>query len=546
MLRFFKKINRKPADKRASSGPKQVPLPVDFRKISGSLAENEAYLRQEFADISDIVFRSFYADGIKLLAVWFEGLINSRVSHDIFHALMLDIPRRELREAPAGKLTEYLNQRFLPFYNTARVTDLVELKRWVLMSKLVLLVEGCPEGLMVDAENTPKRPISEPVIESSVVGPHDSFVENIRVNTALVRSRLGDAMLKSEEYIVGRRTNTLVTLMYVADIANPKIVEEARRRISRIDIDGVIDSSYIKELIQDRAYTVFPLMKSTERPDKVVADLLEGRFALLVDGSPQVLIAPSLFMEFLQTAEDYYLNPVAIWLIRLLRHLSIFIASNVPGIYVALTTFHQEMIPIPLVFSIAGARHAVPFPSYLDALFLLIIFELLWESSIRLPRVVGAAINIVGALILGQAAVQSSLVSPTLVIVITAAAIANFTLGAGYELALAIRVVRLAIMTAAAVLGFYGIALVSIAFLIHLASLRSFGVPYFEPYAPLRPVELKDVVYRAPQWDVNTRPAYIAGEDITRMGTPRPGPPPPRNSKSDTAVNSEKQPRKGR
>lgn len=545
MVRFFKKINRKP-DIRASTGPKQVPLPVDFRKISSSLSENEAYLRQEFADISDITFRSFYADGIKLLAVWLDGLINSRVSHDIFHALMLDIPRQELREAPAGKLTEYLNQRFLPFYDTAQVTDLVELKRWVLMSKLVLLVEGCPEGLMVDAENTPKRPISEPVIESSVAGPHDSFVENIRVNTALIRSRLGDAMLKSEEYIVGRRTNTLVTLMYVADIANPKIVEEVRRRISRIDIDGVIDSSYIKELIQDRAYTVFPLMKSTERPDKVVADLLEGRFALIVDGSPQVLVAPSLFMEFLQTAEDYYLNPVAIWLIRLLRHLSIFVATNVPGIYVAMTTFHQEMIPIPLVFSIAGARETVPFPAYLDALFLLIIFELLWESSIRLPRVVSAAINIVGALILGQAAVQSNLVSPSLVIVITSTAIANFTLGSGYELALAIRVVRLVIMTAAAVLGFYGIALVSIAFLIHLASLRSFGVPYFEPYAPLRLSEFKDVVYRAPQWDVNARPAYIAGEDTTRANTPRPGPTPPGNSKSGATVKSKKTPRKGR
>ncbi len=502
-----------------------MPKPHVYRELSDSLADNEAYLRQEFANVSDIIFKKFYAGEIELLAVWFDGMINNRVSHDIFRALMLDMPKGQLLDVPHKKRTDYLNQRFLPFHDTLQVADLVEIKRWVLMSKLVLLVEGCPVGLMVDAQNAPQRPISEPVIEPSVVGPHDSFVENLRVNTALIRNRLGDAKLKSENYIIGRRTNTLVTLMYIADIANPKIVEEARQRLGRIDIDGVLDSSYIKELIQDRAYTLFPIMKSTERPDKVVADLLEGRFVIVVDGSPQVLIAPSLFMEFLQATDDYYINPTAVWLIRSLRYLSVFIATNLPGIYVALITFHQEMIPIPLVFSIAGTRELVPFPAYFDSLFLLIVFELLWESSIRLPRVVGAAINIVGALILGQAAVQSNLVSPTLVIVIAISAVANFTLGSGYELALAVRVIRLAILTAGGVLGFYGIALTSLAFLIHLASLRSFGVPYFEPFAPLNLKEIKDTLYRSPRWGIEDRPALIAGDDLTRIKTPPPSPP---------------------
>lgn len=524
MFRIFSRVKRK-AKKISSSGPRQVPKPHVYREISISLAENESYLRQEFADVSDIIFKKFFSGEIELLAVWFDGMINNRVSHDIFRALMLDMPKGQLLDVPYKKRTEFLNQHFLPFYDTLQVTDLVEIKRWILMSKLVLLVEGCPVGLMVDAENAPQRPISEPVIEPSVVGPHDSFIENIRVNTALIRSRLSDAMLKSENFIIGRRSNTLVTLMYIADIANPKIVEEARRRISRIDIDAIIDSSYIKELIQDRAYTLFPIMKSTERPDRVVADLLEGRFAIVVDGSPQVLVAPSLFMEFLQAADDYYKNPITVWFIRILRHLSIFISTNLPGIYVALISFHHEMIPIPLVFSVAGARALVPFPAYFESLFLLIVFELLWESSIRLPRVVGAAINIVGALILGQAAVQSNLVSPTLVIVIAISAVANFTLGSGYELALAVRVIRLALLTAGGVLGFYGLALTSLAFLIHMASLRSFGVPYFAPWAPLKLKEIKDTFYRSPWWDVEDRPALIAGDDITRIKTPPPSPP---------------------
>lgn len=524
MLRLFSRVNRK-AKKTGSPGPKIVPRQQDFMEISTSLASNEAYLKQEFANISDIIFKRFYAGEVEILAVWFDGMIDNRVNHDIFRTLMLDITEKQLLEVPAEKRTDFINTNFLPFYDTSQVSDMHEIKRWILMSKMVILVDGCPVGLMVDAERVPQRPIAEPVIEPSVVGPHDSFVENIRTNTALIRSRLGDAMLKSEDYILGRRTNTLVTLMYVVDIANPKIVEEARRRISRIDIDGILDSSYIKELIQDRAFTLFPIMKSTERPDKVVADLLEGRFALVVDGSPQVLIAPSLFMEFLQATDDYYKNPISVWFIRFLRYLAIFIATNLPGIYVALINYHHEMIPIPLVFSIAGTRETVPFPAYFDSLFLLIVFELLWESSIRLPRVVGAAINIVGALILGQAAVQSNLVSSTLVIVIAIAAVANFALGSGYELALAVRVIRIAILTAGGILGLYGIALTSLAFLIHMASLRSFGVPYFAPWAPLNLKEMKDTFYRSPWWGVEDRPALIAGSDTTRINTPPPSPP---------------------
>ena len=542
MLRFFSRMNRK-AKKIASTGPKQVPLPHIFKEISSCLEDNEAYLRQEFAHMSDIVFRTFSLGEIKCLAVWIDGMVSDRLSPDLFHALMLDMPREQLQGTPARDLADLLNQRFLAFYATARVLDLVELKRHILMAKVVVLVQGCPVGLMLDAERTPTRAIIEPVIESSVIGPHDSFVENVRVNTALIRSRLGDAMLKSENFILGRRTNTMVTLMYLKDVANPKIVEEARRRISRIDIDGIIDSSYIKESIQDRAYTLFPLMKSTERPDKVVADLLEGRFALIVDGSPQVLLAPVLFMDFMQAADDYYLNPIAVLFIRLLRHLALFIATNLPGIYVAITTFHQEMIPIPLVFSIAGSRETVPFPAYIDAMFLLIIFEILLEASIRLPRVIGAAVNIVGALILGQAAVQSGLVSPVLVIVIASTAISNFALGAGYELSQAVRVIRIAILTAGAVLGFYGIALTSLAFLIHMASLRSFGVPYMEPWAPIRLKEMKDVIFRAPRWDMNERPALIAGEDTTKGNTPRPAPPPARSRASNS--DKGKQPSRG-
>lgn len=511
--------------KRATTGTKVVPLPHECKPISPSLDENGAYLRQEFANTTDVVFREFYMDKIRCLAVWVDGLTNNRVSHDLFRALMLEMPRGEVKKIPAPELTDYINQHLLPFYATMRVVDIIELRRWILMAKMVLLVDGSPVGLMLDAETPPTRTIAEPINESVVMGPRDAFVESLRLNTALIRGRLGDAKLKSENYILGRRSNTLVTLMFIEDVARPEIVQEVRSRLARVDIDGVLDSSYVKELIQDRALSLFPLMKSTERPDKVVADLLEGRFALIVEGSPQVLTAPTVFIEFMQTAEDYYENPIVTGAMRALRYLSLFIAISLPGFYVAITTFHQEMIPIPLVFTIAGARETVPFPAYFDALFMLIIFELLWEAGIRLPRVVGGAVSIVGALILGQAAVQAGFVSPALVIVIAATAISNFALGAGYELASGIRLIRLVILTAAGLLGFYGIGLSLLGLLVYMAGLKSFGVPYMEPWMPLIPQELKDVAYRAPWWSMNSRPSLIAGKDLIRSNTPPPGPP---------------------
>ena len=273
---------------------------------------------------------------------------------------------------------------------------MVELRRWILMHKLVLLMDGSPTGLVLDAEATPLRGISEPTLEAVVSGPRDAFVESLRINTALIRARLGDARLKSENFILGRRSNTLVTVMYVEDVARPEIIEEVRKRMGRIDTDAILDVYDIKEFIHDRRLTLFPLMKETERPDKVAADLLEGRFAVIVDGSPQVLTAPSVLVEFFQSAEDYYINPIITTFLRILRYIGLFIACTGLGLYVAVTTFDQEMLPIPLVFSVAGARETVPFPAFFESLLMLVVFELLVEAGIRLPQVVGGAVNIVG------------------------------------------------------------------------------------------------------------------------------------------------------
>jgi len=528
---------RRGPKERYNSGPEQVPYPHEFLEISPDLAENEKFLRQEFEKTTDIVFREFYMGEIRCLAVWVDGLINNRVSHDLFRALMLDVEPDRFKKVPAAERLDWINKHHLPFYATLRVIDMIEMRRWIVMHKLVLLMDGSTSGLVLDAEATPMRGISEPTLESVVSGPRDAFVESLRLNTALIRARLGDVKLKSENFILGRRSNTLVTVMYVEDLARPEVVEEVRSRIGRIDTDAVWDVYQIKEFVHDRQLTFFPLMKETERPDKVAADLLEGRFAIIVDGSPQVLTAPSVMVEFFQSAEDYYLNPILSTGLRILRYLGLFIACTGLGLYVAVTTFHQEMIPIPLIFSVAGTRETVPFPAVIEALFMLVIFELLVEAGIRLPRVVGGAVNIVGALIIGQASVQAGIVSPILVILIAATAIANFAVSSNYLFASVLRFIRLLFLIAGASLGLYGMSLVLLCLLIHMTSLKSFGVPYLTPLAPRLPVAMTDVLYRAPKWQMSSRPNYITGNDLTRDNSQPPGDTPESETSPDAVKN---------
>ncbi|NLV17727.1 MAG: spore germination protein [Syntrophomonadaceae bacterium] len=519
---------------RKTTGPEQVPLPHDYMPVSARLADNEKILRQDFNNTTDIVFRQFFLAEIKCLAVWIDGVIDSRISHDLFRAFMLEIDPDRINRVPPAERTEFISKHLLPFHAVTSVTDLVELRRWVLMHKLILLIDGSAAALVLDAESSPNRGISEPTLESVVSGPRDAFVENIRTNTALIRNRLGDYRLKSENFILGRRSNTLVTMMYVEDLARPEIIEEVRQRMGRVDTDGLLDIYYLKDFLSDEKYSLFPLMKETERPDKVCGDLLEGRFALIADGSPQVLTAPSHFIEFFQAAEDYYMNPILVFMLRSLRFIGFIMACILPALYVAVSTFHPEMIPIPLIFSVAGSRETVPFPAFIEAMLMLLVFELLVEAGIRLPRVVGGAVNIVGALIVGQAAVEAGIVSPILVIIVAATAIASFAAATTYQIGPMTRPIRLVFLIAAGVLGLYGVGLVALAMLVNIASLRSFGVAYLAPLAPIVTSELgDDVLFRVPKWAMGPRPKLIAGADRVREGSIPPGTPTESNSSDE-------------
>jgi len=339
-------------------------------------------------------------------------------------------------------------------------------------------------------------------------GPQEAFTEALRVNTALIRRRLRTNQLKFEEKTLGRFTQTQISIVYLEGVANDNIIAEVHRRLDNLkDVDSILDASCIEQYIEDAPFSIFPQMQYTERPDKVAASLLEGRIALIIDGSPEVLLLPLMFVQLLQSPEDYYNRIAPGTFMRWIRYMGLLIAITFPSLYVAITSYHPEMLPLNLLLSIAAAREGVPFPAFVEALIMELAFELLREASIRLPGAIGNTIGIVGALVIGDAAVSAHLVAPQMVIVVAITAIGSFTVPS-MEASYPIRLLRFPLMLLAAAFGLYGVMLGLLAILVHLVHLRSFGFPYLEPLAPLKLNELRDVFFRAPRWQMMLRPQF--------------------------------------
>jgi spore germination protein KA len=310
---------------------------------------------------------------------------------------------------------------------------------------------------------------------------------------------------------IGRLTETPVLIAYIEGIAQRTLIQEVTNRLMSIKIDGILESGYIEEMIQDRPFSPFPLILTTERPDVAAACLLEGRVIILIDGTPFVLIAPCTFASMLQSPEDYYNHFYIGTFIRWLRYIFFFIALLGPSAYVAILTFHQEMIPTSLLITIAENREQIPFPALIEAFIMEITFEALREAGVRLPKQVGAAVSIVGALVIGQAATAAGLVSSPMVMVVAITGVASFLMPR-YATGISIRILRFPIMILSGVLGLLGVMIGVTAIVAHLCTLQSFGVPYLNPTATLKIKNLKDVLIRAPWWEMDTRPEFSSTE----------------------------------
>ncbi|GAB6180514.1 hypothetical protein JCM14036_18330 [Desulfotomaculum defluvii] len=351
-----------------------------------------------------------------------------------------------------------------------------------------------------------------------VRGPRDGFNETISNNTALIRRRIKSPNLRVEKLTVGQQTKTELCIVYIDGIARKEVINEVRNRINKIEIDGILESGYIEEFIEDTPMSPFPQIEHSERPDKVAAAILEGRIAILVDTTPFVLIVPTVFLQFIQSAEDYYERFPIGSLTRAVRVGAYFISVILPALYIALTSFHQEMIPTPLALSIAASREGVPFPSIGEAVIMEATFEILREAGIRLPKQTGQAVSIVGGLVIGQAAVQAGIVSQAMVIVVALTGISSFAIPA-FNAAAAGRLLRFPLMFLASILGLPGILAGLSIVLIHLNGLSSFGVNYLSPVTSGKKDKYKDIIYRKPWWGMGHRPANIAGKNKTRRNS---------------------------
>ncbi|WP_027087657.1 spore germination protein [Cohnella panacarvi] len=508
--------------RKSASSASEAPDAVDpFQpdRMHPELKRNEQALRDAFKSCSDIVYRSFQFEGrTECLLVYVEGLADSDGLQKFVIA-----PLTQGSGEASGDIAASV-KRSVAVSEIREMSTLQDCSNRLLDGEPILLVDGVASGLALGLTKWESRSIEEPVAESTIRGPRGGFTETLRINTAQLRRIIKSSRLKLEPLEIGEYTRTKVVVAYVEGLADTKLVDEVKARLSRIRIDGILESGYIEELIEDQPFSPFPQLISTERPDTVCSSLLEGRVAIMIDGTPFALVAPVTFVSFLQAADDYYQRFLISTIVRWLRYIFLALSLLLPSIYVAILTYHQEMVPGTLLLSMASSREIVPFPALVEALLMEATFEALREAGVRLPKQIGAAVSIVGGLVIGQAAVQAGIVTAPMVIVVALTGISSFMIPR-YVAGISVRMLRFPMILLGGTLGLLGVMMGTIAIVLHMGSLRSFGVPYLSTLQTPIFDEMKDVLIRAPWWSMRRRPRFTGEYNALRQPpAQKPGP----------------------
>ena len=451
-------------------------------KISRQLVKNQFLIEEILKDCNDIVKKDFMC-GIrrnqKAYILYTDGLTKTEmIEESILRPLLnKDIPENV---GEGDGLYQFVYKEILEMADLKELKTMEDVVTQVLAGNTVLLLDQSEKAIMISSKMFPTRGVQTADQEAAMRGPKDSFTENLRFNTALIRRRIRDSRLKVKQLVAGERSKTDVALMYMADLAKPHLLKEIEWRMNQVSLDGILDSGMLEQLLVKDWNTPFPCVQSTQRPDKTASALLEGRIVLVTDNSPEVLILPASFHTFFQASDDYYNRWEIGSFARLLRYLAAFLAIGFPAFYVAVASFHTEVLPTALILSFAKARQGIPFPVVLEVLLMEFAFELLREAGIRLPGQLGGTIGIVGGLIVGQAAVDAGIVSTIVVIVVALTAIASFSVP-NETMASAFRILKFFFIFMAALWGLYGFFLAWLVLIVHLCSLESFGEPYLMP-----------------------------------------------------------------
>lgn len=486
----------------------------DSENVSKDLKKNLQKIKQGFhyPTNQDIIIREFKVmQKVNAFIIYVDGMVDENIVNDyILRQLMTEQDIYENTKISA----EYIVENLLPINYITMYNGFNQVFKEILNGLTALFIEGCEECILIESRGYEKRSVTTPQAETVIKGPHEAFTENLRTNLTLVRKIIRNKELVTETMPFGKVANLTCAIMYIKGITNTKIIQEIKRRITSLDIDIIAGHGGLEQLIEDYPNSLFPQLLSTERPDKVADYLLYGKVAIICDGSPYVTLAPVTLFHFFQSPEDTVLRWQFGTFLKLIRWIAGGLAMFLPGLYIALTLFHSEMIPTSLLFSFARARENIPIPSLIELLIMETTFELIREAGLRVPGAIGQALGVIGAIVLGQAAVAAGLVSPILIMVVSITGLSSFAIP-NYSMAFTIRLMRFVFIFFAAIAGLYGMTAGVFIFSGLTCSMKSFGAPYFSPVAPKTNAS-HDIGIVGPDWTLKERPDYLNTKDRNR------------------------------
>ncbi|WP_010244512.1 spore germination protein [Acetivibrio cellulolyticus] len=512
---MFKKHRKRNAENVLNNNGINTHLEKDY--LVKSLDSNISLFKNIFKNDETLIIREFENKRLKAAQcciIYIDGMVNTEIVNE---NVVQPVLRNDLSEdIESNNLLEELKKKVIVSNNVTLETEINKIVSLVISGDTLFLLEGYDKVLVISSKGWQTRSISEPESARVVRGPREGFTESIMVNLSMVRRKIKNPDLKFKFKEIGVRTNTKTCISYIEGLALDGVLEELEQRLDKIEIDSIIDSGYIQELIKDSPYSPFETVGSSERPDVIAAKLLEGRIALFVDGSPFVLTVPYLAAENIQANEDYYNNFIFASINRLMRGFTAVTSVAIPAIFLSIVSYHQEMIPTPLLLSIAGAKQGVPFPTVIALFVMLFIFDILREVGTRMPTQIGQTVNIVGTLVLGQAAVEARLVSAPVIII---TALTGITTLINMNFITSIIIFRTFFLIGASFLGIYGFLLTFFIMYLHLMSIRSFGVPYMMNVTRAKNHDGQDVWIRAPWWVMTLRPKIVAAKNLVRQSS---------------------------
>lgn len=489
--------------------------PEEFTRLSSSIIDNMVYFEGRFNGCADFIQREIQVFGKKAELMMIDNMADKlSLTQGVLDPLTT-------AKAPDGLNDEekfnWIRDCLLAFIDQREIFNLEECE-WFIMSGFVcLLIDGYDRALVFGLQDFKFRSIEQPNTGEVLRGSREGFVEPLRINLSLLRRRVKNSNLKFENYQIGEESKTEVSIIYIKGIASETALETVRQQLMNVDVDTVLESGYLQVYFQENPLSIFSTVGTTQRPDTLCGKLNEGRIGIFVDGSPFVLVTPYLFTENFQNIDDYAVGAYYAAFTRGLKYLAYFISVMLPALYVAVGSFHQMLLPTPLLYTLAQAEEGTPFPLVFEALLMQVIYEILREAGLRAPKQIGSALNIVGAFLIGQAAVAAGLIGAPMVIIVALTATTSLVVPSLYEPGV---ILRFAFIILAGISGLFGITVGLVIAIVHMCSLKSCGLPYMSPLVPFDRYSMRDVVIRAP-WNILSRKKHriqdLTGSDMSKV-----------------------------